>query len=114
MTNVESSMKMFEDSWDATEESLKKRIGMDFHDRMREGLIALMDTTRPEVDDVIDTIVKSVRLADPYPFYRVSNAFQRFVLYVNECLPEEAHDILLSGGINKIVMKCFKLSNQYQ
>ena len=114
MTNVESSMKMFDDSWDATEEGLKKRIGLDFRNQMREGLIALMDTTRPEVDDVIDTIVKSVRLADPYPFYRVSNFFQRFVLYVNEFLPEETHDLLLSGVFNKLVMKMFKLSNQYQ
>lgn len=114
MTNTESSMKMFEDAWDATDEDLKKSIGMDFHNRMREGLIALMDTTRPEVDDVINTIVKAVRLNDPYPFYRVSNFFQRFVLYLNECLPEETHDVLLSGAFNKIVMKMFKLSNQYQ
>ena len=113
MTNVESSLKMFDDSWKEMDEALRKQIGLDFYHKMREGLVALMNTTRPEVEDVINTIIKSVSLKDPYPFYRVSNLFQRLVLYFTECLPEETHDIFLTGEFNKLVMKMFKLSNQY-
>lgn len=113
MTNVESSLEMFDSSWQQTDEELRRRIGLDFYNKMRKELIGLMGTTRPEVDDVIDTIVNSVRLADPYPFYKVSNLFQLIILYITECLPEEIHDILLTGVLTKFAMKMSKISNKY-
>lgn len=113
MTNLESSLKMFEASWEKTDKKMQEKIGLKFYNKMREGLISLMDTTRSETDEVIDTIVKAVRLNNPYPFYRVSNIFQRLVLYFIEYLPEETHDVLLTGGFNTMAMKMLKLSNHY-
>lgn len=112
MTNLESSLSMFDKMWNSTDKKLKERIGLDFYNKMREGLIALMATTRDEVDEVIDAIVKGVRLNDPYPFYRVSGVFQKLTLYCTEYLPEETHDLLLAGDFHTLAMKMFKLSNQ--
>lgn len=94
LTNDEVQKKCLEEAWKVTPESVKSDYGEAYLQGYQKFLNAVLDSARPQVDSVVDTMVIAVTHAFVSPSYRVMGHLERIRVAAYDYLPIRLLDLI--------------------
>jgi len=105
--NVDNIMSSIDKVWMRTKEETKQAYGSDFLERFKRRALVSLKTCRPQIYEVVDSVIEGIALDDPDLYYRCCGPGERPALWVSEFLPEVGLDVMLTGHIWGKMLRIF-------
>ena len=106
--NVDNIMASIDRTFERTDKSVIETYGEHFKERFKKRALQSLQTSRPQVHEVIDALEDGVTSSDPEIYYRCCGPFDRALLWIASMLNDQSLDVILTGRMFSLMLWLFK------